>query len=47
MSNLIPITQPEQTLENELVAQLVGLGFAKAAVTDEAAMLANDKGLDC
>jgi type I restriction enzyme R subunit len=43
MSNLIPITQPEQALENELVAQLVGLGFAKAAVTDEATMLANLK----
>lgn len=43
MNNLIPITQPEQALENELVAQLVGLGFAKAAVNDEATMLANLK----
>ena len=43
MNNLIPITQPEQALENELVAQLVGLGFAKAAVNDEASMLANLK----
>jgi type I restriction enzyme R subunit len=43
MSNLIPLTQPEQALENELVAQLVGLGFAKAAVNDEATMLANLK----
>ena len=32
MSVVIPISQPEQALENELVAQLVGLGFAKAAV---------------
>ena len=39
----IPFTQPEQALENELVAQLVGLGFTKAAVTDEASMLANLK----
>lgn len=43
MPPLIPFTQPEQVLENELVAQLVGLGFAKAAVTDEATMLANLK----
>lgn len=43
MSNLLPITQPEQELENELVAQLVGLGFAKAAVNDEVTMLANLK----
>jgi len=31
MSNLIPITQPEQALENELVAQLVGLEEGAAA----------------
>jgi type I restriction enzyme R subunit len=41
--NAIPLTQPEQALENELVAQLVGLDFAKVAVTDEATMLANLK----
>ncbi|MBE2283972.1 MAG: type I restriction endonuclease subunit R [Prosthecobacter sp.] len=41
--NTLPFTQPEQALENELVAQLVGQGFAKAAVTDEATMLANLK----
>ena len=41
MPAIIPITQPEQALENELVAQLVGLGFAKAAVNDEVTMLAN------
>lgn len=41
--NTILLTQPEQALENELVAQLVGLGFAKVAVTDEATMLANLK----
>jgi len=40
----IPITQPEQVLEDGLVAQLVGLGYAKVAVTDEASMLANLKG---
>ena len=43
MPNTVPFTQPEQALENELVAQLVGLGFAKVAVTDEATMLANLK----
>jgi len=43
MNTILPLTQPEQALENELAAQLVGLGFAKAAVTDEATMLANLK----
>jgi len=38
----IPI-QSEQLLENNLVAQLVGQGYAKVAVTDEASMLANLK----
>jgi len=38
----IPL-QPEQVLEDTLVAQLVGQGYAKAAVTDEASMLANLK----
>jgi type I restriction enzyme R subunit len=39
----LPITQPEQSLENELVTQLVSMGFAKAVVTDEVSMLANLK----
>jgi type I restriction enzyme, R subunit len=43
MPNTVPFTQPEQALENELVMQLVGLGFAKAVVTDEGSMLANLK----
>ena len=36
-------TQSEQVLEDNLVAQLVEQGFAKVAVTDEGAMLANLK----
>ena len=40
---ITPITQPEQVLEDELVAQLVGQGYAQVAVTDEATMLANLK----
>jgi len=35
--------QSEQVLEDEFVAQLIGLGYAKGAVTDEALMLANLK----
>ena len=42
-SNTIPLTQPEQVLENELVAQLIALGYSKVAVTDEGTMLANLK----
>ncbi len=42
--DIIPITQPELILENELVAQLTAQGYASAAVTDEASMLANLKG---
>ncbi|MDA1054540.1 MAG: type I restriction endonuclease subunit R [Planctomycetota bacterium] len=42
-SNNIPTTQPELVLENELVAQLIGQGYAQVAVTDEATMLANLK----
>jgi type I restriction enzyme R subunit len=42
-SNTIPMTQPEQVLENELVAQLVGQSYTPVAVTDEATMLANLK----
>jgi len=37
------MTQSEQILENNLVAQLVGQGYAQVAVTDEASMLANLK----
>lgn len=40
---IVPITQPEQVLEDALVAQLVGMSYARAAVTDEATMLANLK----
>ena len=39
----VSITQPEQVLEDELVSQLVSLGYAKVAVTNEASMLANLK----
>lgn len=42
-SNTIPMTQLEQVLENELVAQLIGQGYTRVAVTDEASMLANLK----
>jgi type I restriction enzyme R subunit len=41
--NTIALTQSEQVLENELVAQLIGQGYTKVAVTDEASMLANLK----
>ncbi len=39
----IPFTQPEQVREDELVAQLLAQGYTRAAVTDEASMLANLK----
>ena len=42
-ANVVAMTQPEQVLEDELVAQLVGQGYTQAAVTDEASMLANLK----
>ena len=42
-SKIVPMTQPEQVLEDELVSQLVGHGYKQAAVTDEASMLANLK----
>ena len=35
--------QPEQALEDELVAQLIGLDYLRVAVTDEPSMLANLK----
>ena len=37
------MTQSEQVLEDGMVAQLVGQGYAKVAVIDEASMLANLK----
>jgi hypothetical protein len=37
------MTQPEQELENQLVAQLSAQEYALVAVTDEASMLANLK----
>ena len=43
MTPIIPTTQPEQVLENELLAQLIGQGYAQVAVTDEVTMLANLK----
>ena len=39
----LPMTQSEQTLENELVDQLVGLGYERVKVEDEASLLANLK----
>jgi type I restriction enzyme R subunit len=42
-ANVVPMTQPEQVLEDEMVAQLIGQGYTRAAVTDEASMLANLK----
>ena len=42
-SNVVAMTQPEQVLEDELVAQLVDQGYTRAAVSDEASMLANLK----
>lgn len=42
-SNVVPMTEPEQVLEDKLVAQLIGQGYTKVAVTDEASMLANLK----
>jgi type I restriction enzyme R subunit len=36
-------TQPEQILENNLVAQLVGQGYKQVEVTDEPSLLANLK----
>lgn len=42
-ANKLPQTQAEQVLEDALVAQLLGMGYTRAAVTDEATMLANLK----
>ncbi len=36
-------TQPEQVLENQLVAQLIALGYTKVSIPDEAALLRNLK----
>ena len=35
--------QPEQALEDDLVAQLIGMSYVRIAVTDELSMLANLK----
>ena len=42
-SNIVPTTQPEQVLEDQLVKQLIAQGYTRAAVTDETSMLANLK----
>ena len=42
-SKAVPMTQSEQVLENKLIAQLIGLDYTRATVTDEASMLANLK----
>lgn len=42
-SEYIPRLQPEYALENKLVAQLVGAGYARVSVTDEDSMLVNLK----
>ena len=42
-SQIVAGTQPEQVLENQLVAKLIDLGYSKANVTDETSMLANLK----
>lgn len=42
-SNVVPMTEPEQVLEDKLVTQLIAQGYLLAAVTDEASMLANLK----
>ena len=42
-SSVVPMTQPEQVLEDKLVAQLICEGFTRASVTDEMSMLANLK----
>ena len=40
MPPITTITQAEEVLENNLVAQLIGQGYTRVAVTDEATMLA-------
>jgi len=42
-SNVVSITEPEQVLEDKLVAQLISQGYGQTSVTDEASMLANLK----
>ena len=44
-SNAVPMTQPEQVLENKLVAQLISLDYTRATVSDEASMLAGSMGM--
>jgi len=41
--NDVPMTQSEQVLEDNLVAQLIKQGYSQVPVTDEASMLANLK----
>lgn len=41
--SVLSVVQSELVLENELVAQLIGQGYAPVAVTDEATMLGNLK----
>ena len=41
--SVMPMTQPEQVLENKFIAQLINLNYTRAAVTDEASMLVNLK----
>ena len=36
-------TQPEQGLEDQLVTQLTGLGFARVVIRDETDLLVNGK----
>jgi type I restriction enzyme, R subunit len=42
-SSVVPMTEPEQVLEDKLVAQLITQGYPRTRVTDEASMLANLK----
>jgi type I restriction enzyme R subunit len=42
-SNVVPMTEPEQVLEDRLVAQLIAQGYLQAAVADEKSMLSNLK----
>ena len=42
-AKVVPMTEPEQVLEDKLVAQLITQGYTRTAVTDEASMLGNLK----
>ncbi|MBD2516425.1 hypothetical protein H6G93_15660 [Nostoc sp. FACHB-973] len=39
-------TQPEAELEESLIAQLQGMKYARVKIKDQAAMLANLKGIE-